>query len=260
MNPTLDAKLAQKVESVLLTLLEATEMEGVKAWALQIAFTYARECAPSANPKELWKFIESVYEGRLRDVFPAQVDPAQSFKRASGDAFEVFVQEYLNSNPRLQEEGIRAVRLRGQDFRNLVNRRNLRHAMSGRPLSPKDVDIFLQGIDANATIHIFGAVFPKVSYAERIRADEGASRALMSTRLWSGTVTLDARGELGTEERPSIKRDTINKGAFDGCYSFNRETTPGGRIHVVDPREKGLRNPLIHDVVHAWRRFQASTS
>ena len=101
---------------------------------------------------------------------------------------------------------------------------------------------------------MFGALFPKASYAERIRADEGASRLLMDKGLWSATITLDAREEMGTEERPSVKRQTINSGAFHGCYSFNENTQPGPKVHIVRCTERGMRrNPLIRDIMKAWR-------
>lgn len=138
-----------------------------------------------------------------------------------------------------------AVELAGEDFDALMQQPNL-------SLRPNDINIFLQGISANGVPTVFGALFPKASYAERIRADEGASRGLMEKGLWSATVTLDARNELGTEETPSVKRDTINRGGFAACYSFNRATTPGGRIFIVDIGEKGTRNPLIAGIVHAW--------
>lgn len=246
----MDGALAERVKTVLLMLLEATQMEGVKAWAMQIAFRYAIEFDPTVNKRDVWKLIEGIYEENIRQVFPQQRDPAQSFKRVSGDAFEMFIYEYLNANRVLQREGIRAVRLKGRDFQRLMSR-------LGLPLRPKDIDLFLQGIGEDGIPRIFGALFPKVSYAERIRADEPASRALMNKDLWSATITLDAREELGTEERPSVKRETINRGAFDSCYSLNSNTSSGPRIHVVDLRQKGITtNPLIGDIVHAWRQFQ----
>lgn len=248
----MDDAFRTQIERLLLILLEATEMEGVKAWSMQIAFEYALAKAPHLNRKDVWKLIEQVYEENLKQLFPGQRDPAQSFRRASGDAFEAYVQAYLNSSSILQNEGIQAVRLRGKDFAGLMGR-------LGLPLRVKDVDLFLQGIGDEGIPRIFGALFPKASYAERIRADEGASRALMNTGLWSATVTLDARGELGTEERPSVKRQTINNGAFNACFSFNSETSPGPRIYVVDPREHTLgRNPFIAGIVHAWRAFKRS--
>jgi len=245
-------QLRKKVKDVLLMLLEATEMEGVKAWALNIAFKYATEMAPTVNRTDIWKYLSEIYQENLRSIYPDQRDPGQSYRRVSGDAWEDFLEEYLNDSPVLQSEGIRAVRLKGRDFHRLMKRLGLAGV-----LRPKDVDLFLQGIDENGVPQMYGALFPKVSYAERIRADEGASRAVMQKGLWSATVTLDARNELGTEERPSVKRDTINRGGFDACYSLNSETVPGGRVHVVDLRERGITtNPLIGGIVRAWREFQ----
>ncbi len=157
----------------------------------------------------------------------------------------MFVEEYLNSNDRLRKEGLRAVRLHGEDFKRLTAALNV-------DLRPKDVDFFLQGVTESGSVRVFGALFPKASYAERIRADEGASRKLMENGLWSATVTLDAREELGTEDRPSVKRQTINRGAFHGCYSFNEHTSPGPNVHIVRCTERGMKNPLVRDIVKAW--------
>ena len=126
-------------------------------------------------------------------------------------------------------------------------------ASLGVELRPMDVDLFLQGIGSDGKPQVFGALFPKVSYAERIRADAGPSEALIAKGLWCGTITLDAREELGSEENPSVKRRTINSGAFDGCYSFNERTQAGGRVHIVHCTERGRRNPLVRDIVDAWR-------
>lgn len=236
----------EHLRDLLVLLLEAVNKEGVKAWAIQTALTYSLGRDPRANKKQVWKLIQSIYQHELRGSFPDQEDPAQSFRRASGDAWEAFVQDYINSNPTLQKEGIRAVRLQGEDFRKLMK-------SLGLSLRPKDIDMFLQGIREDGAVLIFGALFPKSSYAERIRADEGASRTLMGKGLWSATVTLDARDELGSEDRPSVKRDTINRGAFHACYSFNEETRPGPRIHIVHCTDKGMSNPLVRDIVREWR-------
>ena len=240
------SSISEEVRSLLLTLWQAERKPGVKAWTIHIALTYAINKDPSVNKREIWKLIQDEYIANLRERFPDQREPSQSYRRASGDAWEMFVEEYLNSNNYLRKVGIRAVRLNGEDFKRLI-------AAQEVDLRPKDVDFFLQGVDETGSVRVFGALFPKASYAERIRADEGASRMLMDKGLWSGTVTLDARQELGTEERPSVKRKTINSGAFHGCYSFNEHTTPGPRVHVVRCTERGVRNPLLRDIVRAWR-------
>ena len=238
-----------KIKQLLLLLLEATEMDSVKQWALQVTFQYSLERFPSANSTELWTKIKEIYTKNLHQSFPEQEEPGQSYRRASGDAFETYLIEYLNNIPALEKAGIRALRLKGNAFLNFVTSLGL----LTNEIREKDVDIFLQGITPNGIVKIFGALFPKASYAERIRADEGASRKLMSKGFLSLTVTLDARNELGTEEHPSVKRTTINNGAFDACYSFNKDTVEGGRIFVVDPRKKTpASNDLVKTILNAW--------
>lgn len=239
-------EVSDQVRSLLLTLWEAERKPNVRAWAIHVALTFAINKHPEVNKRDIWKLIQDEYIGNLRDKFPDQREPGQSYRRASGDAWEMFIEEYLNSNDRLRKEGLRAMRLRGEDFERLA-------AALGVDLRPRDVDIFLQGVDEAGSVRIFGALFPKASYAERIRTDEGASRALMEKGLWRATITLDAREELGTEEHPSVKRKTINSGAFDGCYSFNEHTAPGPRVHIVRCTERGMSNPLVRDIVKAWR-------
>ena len=239
-------EIADQVRSLLLTLWEAERKPSVKAWAIHVALTFAINKKPDVNKRDIWKLIQDEYVGNLLAKFPDQREPGQSYRRASGDAWEMFVEEYLNSNDTLRREGLRAVRLSGKDFNRLASSLEVE-------LRPKDIDLFLQGVDETGSVRIFGALFPKASYAERIRADEGASRTLMDKGLWCGTITLDAREELGTEERPSVKRKTINSGAFHGCYSFNEHTEPGPRVHIVRCTVRGMSNPLVRDIVRAWR-------
>lgn len=240
------SEIADEVRSLLLTLWKAERKPGVRAWAIHVALTYAINEDPSVNKRDIWKLIQDEYVANLQERYPDQAEPSQSYRRASGDAWEMFVEEYLNSNDRLRKEGLRAVRLQGEDFKRLTAALNV-------DLRPRDVDFFLQGIDESGSVRVFGALFPKASYAERIRADEGASRKLMEKGLWSATVTLDAREELGTEDRPSVKRETINSGAFHGCYSFNEHTEPGPKVHIVRCTERGMKNPFVRDIVKAWR-------
>ena len=239
------SEVIDEVRSLLLTLWKAEGKPGVEAWAIHIALTYAINEDPSVNKRDIWKLIQDEYVANLHERFPDQAEPSQSYRRASGDAWEMFVEEYLNSNDRLRKEGLRAVRLHGEDFKRLTAALNV-------DLRPKDVDFFLQGVTESGSVRVFGALFPKASYAERIRADEGASRKLMENGLLSATVTLDAREKLGTEDRPSVKRQIINRGAFHGCYSFNEHTSPGPNVHIVRCTERGMKNPLVRDIVKAW--------
>lgn len=245
----------EKLKQLLLLLLEATEMESVKQWALEVAFHYGLERFPGVNSTELWVKLKEIYTKNLHLSFPDQEEPGQSYRRASGDAFETYLIEYLNNIPALERAGIRALRLKGDAFVNFIRSLDI----SINEIREKDVDIFLQGVTPNGTITIFGAIFPKASYTERIRADEGASRKLLAKGLLSLTVTLDARNELGTEEHPSVKRRTINSGAFDACFSFNKETTEGGKIRVIDPRKKTpSSNGLIKVILDAWSKVNQS--
>ena len=203
------SEVIDEVRSLLLTLWKAEGKPGVKAWAIHIALTYAINEDPSVNKRDIWKLIQDEYVANLHERFPDQAEPSQSYRRASGDAWEMFVEEYLNSNDRLRKEGLRAVRLHGEDFKRLTAALNV-------DLRPKDVDFFLQGVTESGSVRVFGALFPKASYAERIRADEGASRKLMENGLWSATVTLDAREEVGYRGS-TIGQTTDNQ---QGCVSW----------------------------------------
>lgn len=247
MTEATDDDLNVQVRRLLTTLWQAQGKPGVRAWAIHVALTFAINKNPGVNKRDIWKLIQEEYVAHLQGAFPESAEPGQSYRRAAGDAWEMFIEEYINSNVLLRREGIRAVSLSGSDFENLAS------ALEVPDVRPKDVDLFLQGVDETGEVQIFGALFPKASYAERIRADEGASRILMGKGLWSATVTLDAREELGTEARPSVKRQTINAGAFDGCYSFNEHTEPGPMVHIVRCTERGKRNPFIRDIVAAWQ-------
>lgn len=240
-------EIAEQVRTLLTTLWEAEGKPGVRAWAIHVALTFAINKDPTVNKRDMWKLIQDAYTENLQSSFPDQREPGQSYRRTSGDAWEMFIEEYINSNQTLQDQGIRAVRLKGTDFQRLIA------SLGATTVRKKDVDLFLQGVDTSGVLQVFGALFPKASYAERIRADVDASRALMDKGLWTATVTLDAREELGTEEDPSVKRQTINDGPFHGCYSFNEHTAPGPNVHVVRCTVRNMGNPFIRDIVSAWR-------
>ncbi len=243
---------SEKIKQLLLLLLEATNMESVKEWALYVTFQYCLARFPEVNSTQLWKIIKEIYTQNLRQSFPDQEEPGQSYRRSSGDAFETYLIEYLNNIKVIEKAGIRALRLKGEALKNFISSLGL----TTNDIREKDVDIFLQGITPTGQIKIFGALFPKASYAERIRADEGASRKLMGKGLLSLTVTLDARNELGNEENPSVKRLTINGGAFHACFSFNRDTIEGGKIKVIDPRRKTpSSNNLIKTILDSWKEY-----
>ena len=70
----MDDAVKEEVGSLLLTLVRATAMAGVKAWAISVAFRYLLERVPGINPVEAWKTIEEIYESRIREAFPDQRD------------------------------------------------------------------------------------------------------------------------------------------------------------------------------------------
>ena len=102
--------MADEVRRLLLTLWAAERKPGVRAWAIHIALTYAINKDPAINKREIWKLIQDEYTKHLPEHFPDQQEPSQSYRRASGDAWEMFVEEYLNTNELLRREGIRSRR------------------------------------------------------------------------------------------------------------------------------------------------------
>ena len=106
-----EAEISNQVRTLLLTLWEAQRKPSVRAWAIHVALTFAINKYPGVNKRDIWKLIQDEYTAHLQDAFPDQREPGQSYRRASGDAWEMFVEEYLNSNDELRKTGIRAVRL-----------------------------------------------------------------------------------------------------------------------------------------------------
>ena len=134
-----EADISAQVRTLLTTLWEAERKPSVRAWAIHVALTFAINKFPGLNKRDIWKLIQDQYTANLLVAFPDQAEPGQSYRRSSGDAWEMFVEEYINSNLTLRKEGIRAVRLIGKDFSRLVT------SLDATELRPKDVDFFLQG-------------------------------------------------------------------------------------------------------------------
>ena len=81
--------VAAQVRRLLLTLWEAENKPGVKAWAIHVALTFAINKDPAVNKRDVWKLIQKEYVENLHQKFPDQVEPGQSYRRSSGDAWEV---------------------------------------------------------------------------------------------------------------------------------------------------------------------------
>lgn len=61
------------------------------------AFKLAVSLAPQANASDLWHHVVyRIYMEQLKATKPYK-DPGQSWKRASGDAFELFLADYYNT-------------------------------------------------------------------------------------------------------------------------------------------------------------------
>lgn len=214
--------------------------------AIGRAFVLATQVCPNANPSDLWHHV--LYRIYIREKFGT--NPNQSWVRTSGEAFEIaFVERY---NPVLARHGIRLTTLfKGQKGIALT-----RMGVADRIGSSKvDVLIEKQGSGRSPDAEGFGVVggiHAKVSLAERVSDDIPASRIMMGEGLLSVLSTLDVksfppphgdlvnRGEFGTPDRPSDKRNYIEgHGDFSACFSYNLRTAPsdgrtpsGRRIYV----------------------------
>lgn len=72
--------------------------------AIAGAFAYGIELCPQINPSDLWHHV--IYREYVRTIRGLRRvgDAQQSWKRSSGDAFEIFLQNYYNA--RLAADGV----------------------------------------------------------------------------------------------------------------------------------------------------------
>jgi hypothetical protein len=213
--------------------------------AIKDAFLTALKTCPTANASDLWHHV--VYRQYLEILNRHRPqNPAQSWKRASGDALELAVEE-LYFAP-LLEHNIRIEMLIGKP-RKLAA---LRAMGIDKVVGSDKLDVALYIDD---TDEIFGGVHVKASLAERISDDVPCSREMMNNGFFSPLWTLDVksfppphpeallnRGELGSPENPSEKRKYIEvHGSFDHLFSANARSKPssgttasGKRIVRID--------------------------
>jgi hypothetical protein len=210
------------------------------------AFLLALMRCPGANPSDLWhQVVYRLYCEILQKHRPQ--DPGQSWKRASGDALELAVQQIYT--PVLRPHNIGITALVGRDSK----RQALEHMGLLGQVGDSKLDVLITRTDKLGADSIVGGVHIKASLAERVSDDIPCSRAMQARELFSPLFTLDVksfpppgdvvnRGELGSPAMPSEKRKYIeNHGDFDNCYSGNFRTQPsaentpsGKRIYVVD--------------------------
>ncbi|MGA8092306.1 MAG: BsaWI family type II restriction enzyme [Thermoplasmata archaeon] len=230
---------------------------------IAFAFLHAVRLCPGANPSDLWHHV--IY--RTFTGLRGGPDPAQSWKRAGGEALEIALVEYYL--PLLSKHDIR--------FEVLIGTKAKQRAMAEMGLEADvgagKLDTVLRGLGPGQTT--FGSGHVKASLAERVSDDIPASRELMKRGFFSPLLTMDVksfpapygdylnRGELGSPDEPSEKRKYIeNHGAFDNCYSFNSRTVPssdrtpsGKRIYTLTMGDRP--DQFVEDVLSAWRAHSA---
>jgi len=201
--------------------------------AIADAFAFGIQRCPTINPSDLWHHV--IYREYARTIRETRGvnDHKQSWVRASGDAFELFLQNYYNE--RLTVEGVRLTALFSKPERAAaLEEMGISQAVGGSKLD----------LSVRTATKLIGGIHAKVSLAERVTDDVPASAAMMRRGFFSPLVTLDAksfppstnvsdarayqnRGELGTPEVPSDKRLYVeNHGSFSLCVSYNTRTVP----------------------------------
>jgi hypothetical protein len=208
--------------------------------AIKDAFLTALKTCPKANASDLWHHV--VYRQYLEILGRHRPqNPDQSWKRASGDALELAVEELYSAL--LLEHNVRIEMLIGKP-RKLAALRAM--GIDGLVGSDKlDVALYVDDTD-----EIFGGVHVKASLAERISDDVPCSREMMKNGFFSPLWTLDVksfppphheplvnRGELGSPDTPSEKRRYIEEhGSFDHLFSGNARTVPSSRTTASGKR------------------------
>lgn len=225
------------------------------------ALDFAVRKLPTLNPSDVYRHI--VYRLYLREY--ARSQPKQSWVRAGGEGVELFIESWYRDT--LAADGIEVKALLSGDAKELALNEM---GIAGRVGKAK-LDIALYGLHRGDRV-IFGGIHSKASLAERVADDVPCSRAMMEAGLLSVLWTFDAKdypprdltnkGEFGTPETPSTKRDLIERGgAFDVCFSYNTRTLPsnastpsGKRIFSSSLRQT---DPLPRYVAAFWQRFKA---
>lgn len=234
--------------------------------AIAHSYIFAVTLCPKANPSDLWQHV-------LYRLFIESGRNEQSWKRASGQAFETAFAEIYN--PRLAPSGVRLVVLSNSTATKALQEMGLSGA-----IAPSKMDIAIEGYDEDASVwKIFGVVHGKTSIAERIKDDAPASHVIMKAGFFSVLATLDSKsfppphgnginwGELGgrtagqnrTTAQP--KRDYFEvDGDFHFGYSYNLRTPEspattksGSRIKTLSFNEM-QPDEFVKDINAFWKK------
>jgi hypothetical protein len=212
--------------------------------AIRNAFAKATERGVRANPSDLWHHVVYRLYTETAASFRRMADPFQSWKRASGEAFELFLVDYYNRL--LAHRDVRLVALIGKKMQiEALKLLGIYGKVGDSKLDIAIIADYVRGQSPSLSNgHIVGGIHAKVSLAERVSDDVPASVEMMKKGWVSYLVTLDVKsfplsdtmseerayinkGELGTPEDPTDKRQYIEEhGSFDACFSFNLRTIP----------------------------------
>jgi transcriptional regulator with XRE-family HTH domain len=221
---------------------------------------------PKANPSDIYHHI--VYRTYLRDYTGS--NPSKSWPRAGGEGVELLLKEVYAK--RLLEKGILIQLAFDKDVpkNQFLKDMHLDEVVSGK----SKLDIGLYGITDDGELVIFGGIHSKASLAERVTDDIPCSVEMMKLNFYSYLFTFDAKsfpppqgklinkGELGSTNSPSDKRDYIEKhGQFSSCFSFNfrteespTKTVSGNRIIV--PSKMSDDDEMIEKIISDWNDFK----
>jgi hypothetical protein len=260
----LQGVVASQFDDICRVLRDHVQPPGPARSGIAFAFLYAVRLCPDANPSDLWHHI--IY--RTFVGLRGGPDPAQSWKRAGGEALEVALVEYYL--PLLSKHDVRFEVLIGRTAKMRVLTEMGLEAVVGAG----KLDTVLRDVDGPPSA-TFGSGHIKASLAERVSDDVPASRELMGHGFFSPLLTMDVksfpaphgdyvnRGELGSPDDPSEKRKYIEiHGAFDNCYSFNTRTMPsvgktpsGKKVYTLTMNDRP--DQFVADVLEARRIFRA---
>lgn len=190
-----------------------------------------------------------------------RTDPGQSWKRASGDAFELFLANYYNTI--LKNTFLRLIPLTRDESKRALGQMGIAGKVGDSKLDiaiVKDYHNQFRGLGSRT---IIGGIHAKASLAERASDDVPTSKEMMNMGYQSYLFTLDVKsfplsetvtgtrayvnkGELGTPKVPTDKRRYIEEhGSFDACFSLNKRTIPspeithsGKKIFTLQPNGK----------------------
>ena len=228
--------------------------------AVARALDTAIRSLPDVNPSDLYRHL--VYRHYIREFKKAQA--SQSWVRAGGEGLELFIEGWYRD--RLAAAGVEIKALLGKK----AKREALEEMRIADRIGDSKLDLVLYGLLDDRRV-IFGGIHSKASLAERVADDVPCSRAMMGEGYLSVLWTFDAkdypprdlvnRGELGTPESPTTKRELVERDrAFDAAFVYNMRATPSekGTEHpvIVSSMTYG-DDPLPTYVARRWREFRA---